>query len=264
MDPKLLEVRGLKVAYNRAAVALHGISFEVPAGSIVGLIGTNGAGKTTTLQAIAGFMRGDAARITDGEILFKCERIEHLLPHRISSLGVGLIPEQGKIFSNLSVEENLRASGSTVSASRQVIDIQGVFELFPALMHRRKLTSGFLSGGERQMLAIAMGLLGAPDLLLIDEMSLGLAPTICMQLAKLIRRLRDQFGLTVLVVEQNAVLALDIVDSAYVLENGRIISSGAAKELRNNSRFRDIYLGLDPSEASRSYRRVKRSATTSA
>jgi branched-chain amino acid transport system ATP-binding protein len=255
MTGHLLQVKNLRAAYQRAGSALHGISFEVGVGAIVGLIGTNGAGKTTTLNAVAGFMRGDIAKVTGGEIEFQGERIDRLLPHQVASKGIGLIPEQQKIFVTLTVKENLEACKT--KSDVQITNIAGILELFPALLGRLNIIAGYLSGGERQMLAIAMGLLGAPKLLMIDEMSLGLSPAICFQLSKMVARLRDTFGLGFLIVEQNAVLALDIVDSVYVLEHGHIVASGRARELKNDPRFRSAYLGLDSRDESQSYRRQK-------
>jgi branched-chain amino acid transport system ATP-binding protein len=255
MNSNLLQVKNLQVAYQRAGSALHGISFDVGEGASVGLIGTNGAGKTTTLNAIAGFMRGDIARITAGEIHFEGQRIDSLLPHQIASRGVALIPEQRKIFTTLTVRENLEACRA--GSGDRVVDIAGVFDFFPALAGRRDIIAGYLSGGERQMLAIAMGLLCAPKLLMIDEMSLGLSPAICFQLSKMVGQLRDKFGLGFLLVEQNAVLALDTVDFVYVVEHGQIVASGPADVLKKDPRFRAVYLGLDSRDETQSYRRRK-------
>ena len=244
----LLVVDRLAVAYNRDAPALHGISFAIPQGSITGLIGTNGAGKTTTLHAIAGLLRGDAARIVGGGIRFKGQDIQRQRPHLVAQLGIALVPEQRKIFSSLTVAENMRASGT--GSGRRLVDIDTLYSLFPALRLRSKVTAGHLSGGERQILAIAMGVLGSPDLLMIDEMTLGLSPAMCVQLAAVIRDLRDRFGLTILIVEQNAAVALDLVDYVHVIEHGSIVRSGDAQMLKTDRRFRDVYLGIDPSDAS--------------
>ena len=247
----LLVVDRLSVAYNRGAPALHGISFAIPQGSITGLIGTNGAGKTTTLQAIAGLMRGDAARIVGGGIRFKGRDIQRQRPHNVAQLGIALVPEQRTIFGSLTVADNLRASGT--GGGRRLVDIDTLYGLFPALRLRRTVAAGHLSGGERQILAIAMALLGNPDLLMIDEMTLGLSPAMCVQLAGVIRDLRDRFGLTILIVEQNAAVALDLVDCVHVIEHGSIVRSGDAQALKADRRFRDVYLGIDPTDASALY-----------
>jgi ABC-type branched-subunit amino acid transport system ATPase component len=247
----LLVVDHLTVAYNRGAPALHGISFAIPQGSITGLIGTNGAGKTTTLHAIAGLMRGDAARIMGGGIRFKGRDIQRQPPHLVAHLGIALVPEQRKIFGSLTVADNLRASGT--GRGRRLVDTDTLYALFPTLGRRSKIAAGHLSGGERQILAIAMGLLGNPDLLMIDEMTLGLSPAMCVQLAGVVRDLRDRFGLTILIVEQNAAVALDLVDCVHVIEHGSIVRSGDAQALKTDRRFRDVYLGIDPSDAAARY-----------
>ena len=253
--PPLLEVKNLEVVYHRTVTAIQGISLIVKPGSITGLVGTNGAGKTTTLQAIAGFMPGDEVEVTDGSIFLRGERIDRKPPHYVARKGVALIPERKKIFSTLRVEENLLASIARGVGARR-FELEDVFALFPVLQERRKQVSGYLSGGERQMLAMAMGLLGTPELLLVDEMSLGLAPAIVKQLADVIRRLRADFGMTVLLVEQNALLVVELVDYAYVIENGRIVFEGVPERLLGHSDFREFYLGLGVDQE-KTYRDVK-------
>jgi branched-chain amino acid transport system ATP-binding protein len=253
----LLEVQNLEVTYDRVVKAVRGVSLGVRRGSITGIIGTNGAGKTTTLHAVAGLMAGDRASIRNGRITFAGHRIEKKRPHAIARLGVGLVPERRKIFPTLTVEENLRASLAGRSSKRhELISIDGVYELWPRLRERRRQVSGYLSGGERQMLAIAMGLLGSPDLLMIDEMLLGLSPAMSQIVAETVLDLRRRFDLTFLVVEQNAVLAAELVDYVYVMENGGIVFEGPIETLVAHADFREFYLGLG-AEAERSYRDVR-------
>jgi branched-chain amino acid transport system ATP-binding protein len=254
----LLDLDKLEVTYHNVSVAVHGISLEVASRQIVTLLGINGAGKTTTLRAISGFLGMDAARVTEGSIRFKGEEIHNKPPHLIAKKGIALVPERDKIFETLTVEENLEIA---VSESREKGDIKSVYDLiyrcFPVLEHLKKRLSGYLSGGERQMLSISTALLCQPELLLVDELSLGLAPIIVDELMNLVRRIRDEQKVTVLLVEQNAMAALEIADFAYVIENGRIALSGYPGELRNNKSIQESYLGKGEREARRSYRDVK-------
>ena len=254
----LLRAENLVVAYDRVVTAVQGVSLEVQSGSITAIIGMNGAGKTTTLQAIAGFMGGDRASLRSGQIFFKGEQIDGKPPHYIARLGIGLVPERLKIFTGLTVDENLRASeAGSAKRARHVVDIEGIYELFPVLTERRRHVSGYLSGGERQMLALAMGLLGSPDLLMIDEMTLGLSPVASSELGEFVASLRESFGISLLIVEQNALLASEIADYAYVLETGRVVFDGAMQELIDHRHFQEFYLGIGAGEQTRSYRDVK-------
>lgn len=252
----MLELQNVEVTYHRAITAVQGVSISVASGSITGIIGTNGAGKTTTLGAIAGFLGADDVKVTDGRILLEGRRIDGLPPHVVARAGVRLIPERDKIFARLSVEENLRASKVSTTDDRHAFGLSDVYELFPVLASRRRQTAGYLSGGERQQLAMAMGLVGSPRLLLVDEMSLGLSPVVVSQLAALVRRLRDELDLTFLIVEQNALLAVELSDYAYVMENGRVVFQGKDDSLSSHADFRDFYLGVD-ADRKQSYRDVK-------
>jgi branched-chain amino acid transport system ATP-binding protein len=245
-QPALLKVENLEVIYHRAVTAIQGISFQVAENSITAIVGTNGAGKSTTLAAIAGFMRADDAQVPNGRVTFDGKPLLSLRNYEVSNLGIGLVPERNKIFPSMTVAENLAASRFTnpASASR-AFSLDAIFALFPRLADRRSRVAGYLSGGERQMLAISMALLNGPRLLMIDEMSLGLAPLIVAQLQQVVRNLRQKSGITFLVVEQNASIALDLADYTYVLENGRIVFDGTSEKLRGHSDFREFYLGFD-------------------
>jgi branched-chain amino acid transport system ATP-binding protein len=223
------------------------------------LLGTNGAGKTTTLRAISGFIGLDDARVTDGAITFRGERIENRAPHEITARGISLVPERSKVFENLTVQENIeavvqkdRASGARHSGA--------VWEYFPALARLRKREAGYLSGGERQMLAIGAALACGPELLLVDELSQGLAPLVVRELLGRLQAIRKDLGMTVLLVEQNAALALEAADHAYVMENGRIVLDGDPQRLLAHQDVREFYLGTGAGGmdgARRSYRDVK-------
>ena len=218
---------------------------------------TNGAGKTTTLRAISGFLGIDDARVTEGTIAFKGARIENRPPNEIARLGVVLVPERDKVFPNLTVAENLAAPvpRSVDKAERRRREAL-VYEFFPMLGDLRNRIGGLLSGGERQMLALGSALVCQPELLLIDELSLGLAPVVVEDLVQRIVEIRRELGITILMVEQNAAVALDIADYGYVLENGRVVLDGDGERLRSHADIQEFYLGQVGGER-RSYRTVK-------
>jgi branched-chain amino acid transport system ATP-binding protein len=245
----ILKVEKLEVTYHRVITAVQGVSLQVPQGSIVALLGNNGAGKTTTLRAISGFLGLDDARVTEGQILFKGTNLTNLPPHRISRRGIALVPERSKVFENLTVDENLDAP---VAARKLPKD--AVYQYFPALATLRRREAGYLSGGERQMLAVGSALMCSPELLLIDELSLGLAPLIVQELVARLRAVRAALGTTLLVVEQNAAVALDMADYGYVMENGRVVLDGTPERLRSHQDIQEFYLG---GGARKSYRDVK-------
>jgi branched-chain amino acid transport system ATP-binding protein len=253
----LLEIENLEVIYQRSITAIQGISLRVAEHSITAVVGTNGAGKSTTLAAIAGFVRADDAQIPQGRISFAGQSLLGLHNFQISNLGIGLVPERNKIFPTMTVTENLAASRyASHSGLRRSFALDDIFSLFPQLAQRRRSVAGYLSGGERQMLAISMALLNGPRLLMIDEMSLGLAPIIVSQLQQVVRDLRREFGITFLVIEQNANIALDLADYTYVMENGRIVFDGNSERLRAHPDFKEFYLGLAQS-GQRHYQDVK-------
>src|SRR5437870_8142817 len=253
MADNLLEVRQLEVVYNRVATAIQGVSLEVPLRSIVALVGTNGAGKTTTLRAISGFLPSEEAEIIDGEIVFDGQRIDGERPHQLARAGVILVPERDKVFATLSAQENLAfAANETRSITRE-----HVLSYFPRLAERPLQLAGYLSGGEKQMLAIAMALLCRPKLLLIDELSLGLAPIVVKELMERLRLICRELGLTVLLVEQNAKAALTVSDYGYVMESGRVVFYGQAAELMNHPDVREVYLCGASQIASKTYRATK-------
>ena len=263
MTAPLLEVGGLKVAYHRNAVALHGVSLTVMPQAIVAILGNNGAGKTTTLRAISGFIGLDDASVISGSIRFAGARIENRPPHANAARGIVLVPERDKIFPNLTVAENLTASspGRANAAERRRLDAI-VFQFFPALAGLRSRLAGLLSGGERQMLAIGSAVLCNPQLLLVDELSLGLAPVVVEDLIRRLSALRHELGITVLLVEQNANIALTVADYGYILESGRVVLEGTAAELRGRREVQEAYLGQVSGEARRSYRTLPQASAS--
>ncbi|HML07798.1 MAG TPA: ABC transporter ATP-binding protein [Xanthobacteraceae bacterium] len=255
-EPPLLRVDKLEVVYHRTITAVQGISLAVEAGQIVAILGSNGAGKSTTLRAISGFLGIDDARVTDGSVTYKGRRIENRPPHEIARLGVVLAPERDKVFPNLTVAENLAAPFAP-SASQRTASEDFVYHFFPQLAGLHHRPAGLLSGGERQILALASALVCCPQLLLIDELSLGLAPAIVDELMARLVQIRRELGITMLVVEQNAAAALAVADYGYVLENGRCVLDGDSARLRAHGDIQEFYLGQSPGSARGSYRAVK-------
>lgn len=259
MTEPLLAIDGLEVAYHRVAVALHGVSLRIMPQTVVALVGNNGAGKTTTLRAISGFIGLDDARVTAGHIRFAGQNIENQPPHANTTRGIVLVPERDKVFPNLTVAENLTVAAShrAHAAERRRLE-ELVFQFFPALTPLRSRIAGLLSGGERQMLAFGSAIVCKPELLLVDELSLGLAPVVVEDLARRVSSIRRELGITVLLVEQNVGVALGIADYGYVLENGRVVLEGPAAELRGRREIQQSYLGQASGEERRSYRALKR------
>ena len=239
----MLTVSDIETSYG-AIKALHGISIEVAEGELVALLGVNGVGKSTTLKSISGVLRP-----AKGTITFMGEAITNRTPEAIVRKGISLVPEGRDIFGSLTVEENLRLGAFSVYKREQYKqDLEEMFELFPILKERFGQAGGLLSGGEQQMLAIARALMAHPRLLMLDEPSLGLSPTMTDQIFDLISRLRER-GATVLLVEQNAERALEIVDRAYLLANGRVEFSGTADELRKKVDIASVYFGDEDADS---------------
>lgn len=237
----LLAVNNVEVVYDNVILVLRGLSLEVPKGSIVALLGANGAGKSTTLKAISGLLKTEDGEVTRGEIVFDGERIHGIDPDKIVRRGIFQVMEGRRIIADMTTIENLRLGAYTRTDKNVDDDIDMVFSYFPRLKERTGL-SGYLSGGEQQMLAIGRALMSKPRLLLLDEPSLGLAPIIIQQIFEIIEKLREE-GVTIFLVEQNAHQALKIADRGYVLENGRIVMNGTGEALLNDDSVRKAYLG---------------------
>ena len=254
----LLNVENLEVVYHNIATAIQGVSLQVYRNQIVTLLGTNGAGKTTTLKAISGFLGMDDAKVSEGLIEFRGEKIHNSPPHEITRKGIALVPDWGKVFENLTVEENLEVCVPSAGSRQKRQELSHlIFDYFPPLREAKSRFAGYLSGGERQMLSISTALLCRPQLLLVDELSLGLAPLVVIELMSLLKIIRDQQGVTILLVEQNALAAFEITDYGYVIENGRIVFAGNVDRLMNHQDIQEFYLGKGNLESQKSYRNVK-------
>ena len=252
----MLEIANLEVVYHAVMRVLHGVSLQVPHQSIVALLGPNGAGKTSTLRAITGLLDIHQGKVTKGKIRLAGRDLAHLSAEHVVGLGIAQVMEGRRILAELSVEENLLAGGYSVPGNQLRNDLEKYYLRFPILAERRDQPAGYLSGGEQQMLAIARALMSRPKVLLLDEPSLGLAPKIVHDITRLIREIRDE-GVSVLIVEQNAAVALDLADYGYILENGRIVLDGTAQALKSDPDIQEFYLGLG-TESTANYRNVKR------
>jgi branched-chain amino acid transport system ATP-binding protein len=254
----MLLVKNIEVAYMKVIQVLRGVSLEVHEGKIVALLGANGAGKTTTLKAISGMLKTEEGEVTDGSIEFDGKRIDGYGPEVIAAMGISQAMEGRRVLEHLSVEENLLV-GAYCRKDRSGVkkDLELVFDYFPKIKLLRQRTSGYLSGGEQQMLVIGRALMARPRLMLLDEPSLGLAPLIIEDIYRIIDRIRGDQKMAILLVEQNAMAALGIADEGYVMENGRIVMGGAADKLRDNEDVREFYLGLSALGSRKSYRDVK-------
>jgi branched-chain amino acid transport system ATP-binding protein len=248
----VLELHQVEVAYNKTATAIRGVSLNVAPGKITALLGTNGAGKTTTLTAISGFLGLENAEVVGGEIRYDGKRIDRLPPHKVSRLGIALVPERNKVFDTLTVADNIKLTARTPAR------VQEAYAEFPRLGELSGRTAGYLSGGEKQLLALAMALLTEPEVLLVDELSLGLAPRITAELLGELQRVQRARGLTVLLVEQNAAAALRVADYGYVMEDGRVVHDGTPEALLSHGDIMEFYLGIAEGDGMhRSYRDVK-------
>lgn len=252
----MLALNNLQILYGRAIEAVRDVSLEVPAGSIVALLGSNGAGKSTILKGISGVLYQEDGEIVSGSIHLNGEKISGSAPRDIVKRGLLQVPEGRALFATLTVEENLVMGGFTRSRAEAAADLERVYALFPRIKDRRTQISGYLSGGEQQMVAIGRALMGRPSLLMLDEPSLGLAPQIVDAIFDTIISLNRDSGVTVLLVEQNAQLALQTASYGYIMENGRIVLDGPADKLRRNDDVQEFYLGFSGGER-RSMRDVK-------
>jgi branched-chain amino acid transport system ATP-binding protein len=254
----MLTLNNVEVIYDGVILVLKGVSITCGEGKITTLLGANGAGKTTTLKAISGLLRSERGDITKGSVELGGQRIDHLRPHQVVQRGIVQVFEGRRVFEHLTTEENLIAGAHTVADRGSVgRRIEQVYQYFPRLKERRQQQSGYLSGGEQQMLVIGRALMSDPKVILLDEPSLGLAPMLVEEIFQIVQRLNQERKLTVLLVEQNATLALAIADHGYVMENGRIVLEGAAASLRDNADIKEFYLGLTEVGARKSYRDVK-------
>jgi branched-chain amino acid transport system ATP-binding protein len=254
----MLQVNNIEVAYMNVIQVLRGVSLEIGDGKIVALLGANGAGKTTTLKAISGMLRTEEGEVTAGSIDFDGKRIDRYGPEDIAAMGISQAMEGRRVLEHLSVEENLIV-GAYCRKDRAGVkaDLEVVFNYFPKIKGLRRQTSGYLSGGEQQMLVIGRALMARPKLMLLDEPSLGLAPLLVQNIYEIIQRINAEQKMAILLVEQNARAALGIAHYGYVMENGRVVLGAPAEKLRDNEDIREFYLGLSTAGSKKSYRDIK-------
>ncbi|MFC1999357.1 ABC transporter ATP-binding protein [Chloroflexota bacterium] len=253
-----LELVNVEVRFMGAIWVLKGVSLEVQQGSCVTLLGGNGCGKSTTLKAISGLLKIEDGRVTDGSIWFEGKRIDRDEPDAIARMGITQVMQGRRILEHLTVEENLRAGCRTKNnRARLKRDLDMVYYYFPALKDLSHQTSGYLSGGEQQMLLVGRGLISHPRLMLLDEPSLGLSPLMIAEIHRLLKAINEEEKITMLVVEQNALASISVSDYGYVMEDGRIVLDGPSDKLRENPDLREFYMGLTAVGERKSYREVK-------
>ncbi len=254
----MLRLNNIEVIYSDVILVLKGVSLEVPDGKIISLLGANGAGKTTTLKAISGVLYTELGEVTDGSIEFDDMRIDGKAPEEIVQMGIVQVMEGRRMFEHLTVEENLRV-GAYARKDRDVIlkDLESVYHYFPRLKDLKGHVSGYLSGGERQMLVMGRALMANPKVMLLDEPSLGLSPLLVREIFGIIKRINKEEGTSILLVEQNAKIALSTSDYGYIMENGRVVLDGPSPKLKENEDIKEFYLGLSQVGKRKSYREVK-------
>jgi branched-chain amino acid transport system ATP-binding protein len=258
-DSPLLDVNNIEVVYNDIIQVLRGVSLRVPQGRIVALLGTNGAGKTTTLRAISGLLKPENGAVKDGHITFAGQDITNVLGTAVVRLGAVMVPEGRRVFKHLTVDENIRVGSITRQDGGATIrsDHKKMYALFPRLANVTNRLAGYCSGGEQQMIAIARALMAAPRMLMLDEPSLGLAPLLVREIFDNVRHVNQDLGTTILVVEQNAKIALDVSDYAYIMESGKIVLEGASAELKHNPDVKEFYMGITEGGGRKSFKEVK-------
>ncbi|MFC4486623.1 MULTISPECIES: ABC transporter ATP-binding protein [Tepidiphilus] len=253
-----LVVNNVEVIYDHVILVLKGVSLEVPRGGVVALLGANGAGKSTTLKAISNLLRAERGEVTKGSVSFKGERVDALSPNELVRRGVIQVMEGRHCFEHLTIEENLLTGAYTRKLSRAQLAqaLERVYHYFPRLKERRKSQAGYTSGGEQQMCAIGRALMAAPEMILLDEPSMGLAPQVVEEIFEIVHELNAKENVSFLLAEQNTMVALRYANFGYILENGRVVMEGEARELRENEDVKEFYLGLS-SQGRKSFREVK-------
>jgi branched-chain amino acid transport system ATP-binding protein len=256
--PPILAVNNIEVVYNRSVQVLRGLSLRVPQGSIVALLGSNGAGKSTTLKAISRLLELQNGQVTRGEITFDGRPVAQAAPHALVRAGLFHVMEGRHVFEDLTVQENLvAATYALTGAAARAADFELVYEYFPRLHERRRSLAGYLSGGEQQMLAIGRALIARPKLMLLDEPSLGLSPVLVENIFEIIARINAERGVSMLLVEQNASIALAVAHYGYILETGKVVIDNTAEKLAADPDVREFYLGVGSEGGSRSFRELK-------
>jgi branched-chain amino acid transport system ATP-binding protein len=254
----ILKINNIEVKYHEIILVLKGVSIEVPKGGIVALLGANGAGKSTTLKAISGLLKHEDGEVTDGSIEFMGESIHRLGAEKIAKKGIVQVIEGRRVFEHLTVEQNLKVGAHMRRRGKSVKEgLEVVYHYFPRLREKRNEVAGLVSGGEQQMTVVGRALMTRPKLILLDEPSMGLAPLLIHEIFNIITRLNREENISILLVEQNAKLALSVAPHAYVMENGRIVMDDTADKLRENPDIKDFYLGLTDVGGRKSFRDVK-------
>lgn len=254
----ILKINNIEVKYHEVILVIKGVSIEVPHGGIVALLGANGAGKSTTLKAVSGLLNHENGAVTDGSIEFLGERIDTLGAEKIAKKGIVQVIEGRRVFEHLTVEQNLKVGAHLRKARGAVREgLEMVYHYFPRLWEKRHETAGFISGGEQQMTVVGRAMMTNPKLILLDEPSMGLAPLLIHEIFNIITKLNAEAGISILLVEQNAKLALSVAPHAYVMENGRIVMDDTSEKLQQNPDIKDFYLGLTDVGARKSFRDVK-------
>ena len=257
-DNIILKINNIEVKYHEVILVIKGVSIKVPEGGIVALLGANGAGKSTTLKAVSGLLNHEDGEVTDGSIEFMGERIDKIRADKIAKMGIVQVIEGRKVFEHLTVEQNLKVGAHIRRKGRTVREgLDMVYHYFPRLKEKRNETAGFISGGEQQMTVVGRALMTRPKLILLDEPSMGLAPLLIHEIFNIINKLNRDEKISILLVEQNAKLALSVAPHAYVMENGRIVMDDSAEKLRENQDIKDFYLGLTDHGGRKSFRDVK-------
>lgn len=254
----MLSVNNIEVVYHDVILVLRGVSFGLGEGQVMTLLGANGAGKTTTLKAISGLLKTEVGKVTHGDIHFEGRRIDRMGPEDIARMGIIQVLEGRRVLEQLSVEENLVVATYPLKDRSGVKrDLGRVYDYFPKLKTLRNQKSGYVSGGEQQMMLLGRGLMAHPKLMLLDEPSLGLAPLLVQEIFKMIRQINEEEQTAMLLVEQNAVAALDVASYGYVMEDGRVVLDGSADDLSENEDVKEFYLGFGALSERKSYRDVK-------
>lgn len=252
----ILQVKNIEVRYHEVILVLKGVSIDLPRGGIVALLGANGAGKSTTLKAISGLLKTEDGEVTDGAIEFEGDIIHHKPAFEIAKRGIIQVIEGRRVFEHLTVEENLKVGAHLRKTGTVKEKLDLVYHYFPRLYEKRNETAGFISGGEQQMLVVGRALMTDPKVLLLDEPSMGLAPMLIHEIFRIITQLNKERGISILLVEQNAKLALNVAPYAYIMENGKIVMDDTSEKLKNNEDIKDFYLGLGD-KGRKSFRHIK-------
>jgi len=255
----LLDVNNIEVVYNDIVQVLRGVSLSVAAGAIVALLGTNGAGKTTTLRAVSGLLKPENGFIKDGYVKFEGKNITNVLGTHVVKLGAVMVPEGRRVFKHLTVDENIRVGSITRKDGSPSIrkDQDLMYDHFPRLSRVTNRLAGYCSGGEQQMIAIARALMSSPKMLMLDEPSLGLAPLLVKEIFENVTRINQEMDTTLLIVEQNAKIALEISTYAYIMESGKIVLEGPSDEMKNNPDVKEFYMGITQGGGRKSFKEVK-------